>query len=150
MKEPIIPLSLLQVFVDAACNPNTTDPEAAMYQVISHKSNGFFWPIFEFLMYQSNVSFPMFFPQAISELPQPNRDTLAYLMIHLQTIAANYKINKVCVIKNYILFISVKNSPPNIIDTNATCFTYYRWTLKISLRSWDQQLSGILHTNQQP
>ena len=33
LKEPIIPLSLLQVFVDAACNPNTTDPEAAMYQV---------------------------------------------------------------------------------------------------------------------
>ena len=56
----------------------------------------------------------MFFPQAISELPQPNRDTLAYLMIHLQTIAANYKINKVCVIKNYILFISVtgENPPP--------------------------------------
>merc|ERR1719273_1966420 len=32
--------------------------------------------------------------QAISELPQPNRDTIAYLMIHLQAIAENYKVNK--------------------------------------------------------
>ena len=33
LKEPIIPLSLWQVFVDAASNPDTTDIEAAMYQV---------------------------------------------------------------------------------------------------------------------
>ena len=33
LKEPIITLSLLQLFVDAAQNPDTTDPEAAMCQV---------------------------------------------------------------------------------------------------------------------
>ena len=32
--------------------------------------------------------------QAISELPLPNRDTLAYLIIHLQTVAENYTVNK--------------------------------------------------------
>ena len=32
--------------------------------------------------------------QAISELPLPNRDTLAYLIIHLQTVAENYTANK--------------------------------------------------------
>jgi len=63
LKEPIIPLSLWQVFVDAANNPDTTDSESAMYQ-------------------------------AISELPQPNRDTLAYLIVHLQSVAANYRENK--------------------------------------------------------
>ena len=63
LKEPIIPLSLWQMFVDAANNPDTTDSETAMYQ-------------------------------AISELPQPNRDTLAYLVLHLQTVAANSKVNK--------------------------------------------------------
>jgi len=63
LKEPIIPLSSLQNFVDAAYNQNSEEREAQLYQ-------------------------------AISELPQPNRDTLAYLMIHLQTIAANHKVNK--------------------------------------------------------
>jgi len=63
LKEPIIPLSSLQNFVDAAYNQNSGEREAQLYQ-------------------------------AISELPQPNRDTLAYLMIHLQTIAANHKVNK--------------------------------------------------------
>ena len=32
--------------------------------------------------------------QDISELPLPNRDTLAYLIIHLQTVAENYTVNK--------------------------------------------------------
>ena len=63
LKEPVIPLSLWQVFVDAATNPDTTDAEAAMYQ-------------------------------AVSELPLPNRDTLAYLIVHLQTIADNSIFNK--------------------------------------------------------
>jgi len=63
LKEPVIPLSLWQVFVDAATNPDTTDAEAAMYQ-------------------------------AVSELPLPNRDTLAYLILHLQTIADNSIFNK--------------------------------------------------------
>merc|ERR1719230_718000 len=49
LKEPVIPLSLWQVFVDAACHSD--NPDAAIIQ-------------------------------AISELPLPNRDTLAYLMIH--------------------------------------------------------------------
>ena len=63
LKEPVIPLSLWQVFVDAATNPDSTDVEAAMYQ-------------------------------AISELPLPNRDTLAYLIVHLQTVADNSVFNK--------------------------------------------------------
>lgn len=63
LKEPIIPLSSLQVFINATYHSDSAQGEAHLYQ-------------------------------AISELPQPNRDTLAYLMIHLQTIAANYKINK--------------------------------------------------------
>jgi len=63
LKEPVIPLSLWQVFVDAARDPDTTDAETAMYQ-------------------------------AISELPQPNRDTLAYLIVHLQAVASNSKVNK--------------------------------------------------------
>ena len=63
LKEPVIPLSLWQVFVDAATNPDTTDAEAAMYQ-------------------------------AVSELPLPNRDTLAYLIVHLQTVADNSIFNK--------------------------------------------------------
>ena len=43
--------------------------------------------------------------QAVSELPRPNKDTLAYMMIHLQTVAANYKINKVSnTITNTTLF----------------------------------------------
>jgi len=63
LKEPVIPLSLWQVFVDAANNPDTTDSETAMYQ-------------------------------AISELPQPNRDTLSYLVVHLQAVASNSKTNK--------------------------------------------------------
>ena len=61
LKEPVIPLSLWQVFVDAAKDPDTTDAETAMYQ-------------------------------AISELPQPNRDTLAYLIVHLQAVASNSKV----------------------------------------------------------
>ncbi len=58
LKEPVIPLSLWRVFVDAACNPDATDGEAAMYQ-------------------------------AVSELPRPNRDTLAFLMLHLQMVACS-------------------------------------------------------------
>lgn len=63
LKEPVIPLSLWRVFVDAAVNPDSTDAEAEMYQ-------------------------------AVSELPRPNRDTLAYLMIHLQTVATHSEANK--------------------------------------------------------
>jgi len=61
LKEPVIPLSLWNVFVDAACHSD--NPDAAIIQ-------------------------------AISELPLPNRDTLAYLMIHFQTVAENYSTNK--------------------------------------------------------
>ena len=63
LKEPVIPLSLWQVFVDAASIQERIEREAAVYQ-------------------------------AISELPQPNRDTLAFLIIHLQNVADNVDKNK--------------------------------------------------------
>ena len=85
----------MQVFVDAACNPDTTDPEAAMYQVIVKIKNYLFNIFIISASRVLNVYILLCNLQAISELPQPNRDTLAYLMIHLQTIAANYKVNKV-------------------------------------------------------
>ena len=64
LKEPVIPLTLWQVFVDAANSEN--DDDSAMYQ-------------------------------AISELPLPNRDTLAYLILHFQTVSQNSKVNKMSV-----------------------------------------------------
>jgi len=57
LREPLIPPSMWQVFVDAAGNPDSTDGESALYQ-------------------------------AISELPQPNRDTLAFIILHLQKVSS--------------------------------------------------------------
>merc|ERR1719319_1303619 len=58
LREPLIPLSMWQVFVDAAGNPDSTDGDSAIYQ-------------------------------AISELPQPNRDTLAFLCLHPQKVSGS-------------------------------------------------------------
>ena len=57
LREPLIPPSMWQVFVDAAGNPDDTDGISALYQ-------------------------------AISELPQPNRDTLAFLCLHLEKVTS--------------------------------------------------------------
>ena len=98
LKEPIIPLSLWQVFADAASNPDTTDPDSAMYQVQSFCNQNMFRPFLrkDGLNLFNLQKYYLIQFQAVSELPQPNRDTLAYLMIHLQAIAENYKVNKVC------------------------------------------------------
>jgi len=45
LKEPIIPLSLWQVFADAASNPDTTDPDSAMYQVQHFCDQNMFRPL---------------------------------------------------------------------------------------------------------
>ena len=95
LKEPIIPLSLWQVFADAASNPDTTDPDSAMYQVQHFCDQNMFRPfLMDSIFFNLQKHYLIQF-QAVSELPQPNRDTLAYLMIHLQAIAENYKVNKV-------------------------------------------------------
>ena len=95
LKEPIIPLSLWQVFKDAADNPDTTDPDSAMYQVQLFCDKNMFHPLDALNLFNLQKYYLIYF-QAVSELPQPNRDTIAYLMIHLQAIAENYKVNKVC------------------------------------------------------
>ena len=63
LKEPVIPQSSWQIFVDAANHPYETDQETDMIQ-------------------------------AISQLAIPNRDTLAYIIHHLKSVADHSKINK--------------------------------------------------------
>jgi len=115
LKEPVIPLSLWQVFVDAANNPDTTDSETAMYQ-------------------------------AISELPQPNRDTLAYLIVHLQSVAANYKENKMNVdnlatVMGPTILGNSSSDPMAIISEASVQKAVVRALLSISQDYWSHFLA---------
>ena len=91
LKEPVIPHSLWRTFVDAANNPDTTDAETALYQVRNLLATliiilGFLSPFGPNVIISHTINCSLSF-QAVSELPRPNRDSLAYLILHLQRVA---------------------------------------------------------------
>jgi len=116
LKEPIIPLSLWQVFVDAATEtgPDTIEQEAAVYQ-------------------------------AISELPLPNRDTLAYLILHLQNVAENKSKNQMNVDNLAVVWAPTivgysSNDPVEILAGPRNQQQVMKVLLKISSDYWNRLL----------
>lgn len=96
--------------------------------------------------------------QAISELPQPNRDTLAYLIIHLQTVAENSGVNKMgkdnlAMIMGPTILGYSSSDPMSVLSEAEYQKAVIKSLLAISSDYWlrfldqtDQNLFGFLKT----
>ena len=83
--------------------------------------------------------------QAVSELPQPNRDTLAYLMIHLQIVVANARVNKMDVdnlswVMGSIVVGYSSNEPESVWSEGALQNAVMRQLIDLSTDYWSNIL----------